>query len=263
MYRAYPCEVCWIFFLLAESPLIFTLAQVNHFIWTVTSKRGLEVLKWVNIDALCLRIVLFLLAQCVSLYGVPCCLGKEGMWELHCLEAAGEYCLSTLCWGESCHGWFSSRFSFWQGLMLYLRISVILLAFDINESNIFWSILTEQFFSVFNYENWRCQPAFDIAVAAQRIGSLWASEWAPELCSSPSYYWGCVEQAGRAVVSSITIILTISLFFHPWRNPRRKYRSCGYKHRSRGSEDTISSAFFFFKRTFHLTFILCVQVLCF
>lgn len=106
MYRAYPCEVCWIFFLLAESPLIFTLSQVNHFIWTVTSKRGLEILKWVNIDAMCLRIVLFLLAQCVSLYGVPCCLGKEGMWELHCLEAAGEYCLSTLCWGESCHGWF-------------------------------------------------------------------------------------------------------------------------------------------------------------
>lgn len=145
-YKAYPCEVCRIFFLLAESPLIFTLAKLNHFVWTITSKRGLEILKWVSIDAMYFRIVLFLLARCVSLYGAPCCLGKEGMWELQCLEAAGEYCLSTLRWGESCHGWFSSCFSFWQGLMLYLRISVIFLAFDINESNIFWSILTEHFF---------------------------------------------------------------------------------------------------------------------
>lgn len=113
-------------------------------------------------------------------------------------------------WGGSYHGLFSF-FSFWQGLMLYPRLSLILLAFDINKSNIFWSILTEHF--LFYYENWRCQLCFDTAMAAQRTGILWASKWAPELFALPSFCWGLTEQEGRAVVWSITIILTIWQFF--------------------------------------------------
>lgn len=95
--------------------------------------------------------------------------------------------------------------------MLYPRLSLILLAFDINKSNIFWSILTEHF--LFSYENWRCQLCFDTAMAAQRTGILWTSKWAPELFGLPSFCWGLTEQEGREVVWSITVILTIWQFF--------------------------------------------------
>lgn len=53
-------------------------------------------------------------------------------------------------------------------------------AFDINESNVFWTVLLNTFFSFINYENWRCQPCFDIDVTARWIGLQLAevSTWA-------------------------------------------------------------------------------------